>query len=70
MGSDAYVHRSVLSHIIPGSTEFAASVEGTSLRYNGEIIDDKDVAEAVDAQLEESRKDFTSWKALSAELGQ
>lgn len=68
--SDAYVQRGLLSYIIPGQTEFAASVEGTSLRYNGEIIDDEDVAEAVDAQLEESRKDFTSWKALSSELGQ
>jgi hypothetical protein len=68
-GSDAYVRRGFLSRIIPGSVEFGASVEGTSLRYNTEIIDEEDVSEAVDARLEESRQDFTSWKALSTELG-
>lgn len=67
--SDAYVQRGLLSRIIPGSVEFGASVEGTSLRYNTEIIDEEDVAEAVDTRLEESRQDFTSWRALSAELG-
>jgi len=66
--SDAYVQRGLLSRIIPGSVEFGASVEGTSLRYNSDIVDEEDVAEAVDARLEQSRQDFTSWKALDAEL--
>lgn len=67
-GSDAYVQRGFLSRILPGSIEFGASVEGTSLRYNTDIVDEEDIVEAVDDRLEESRQDFTSWKALSAEL--
>ena len=68
--TDAYVQRGLLSRIILGSVEFGASVEGTSLRYNIDVVDEEDVAEAVDNRLEQSRRDFASWKALDAELGQ
>lgn len=69
-GSDAYVRRGLLSSIIPGSTEFGASVEGTSLRYNRDIVDEEDVEDAIDARLEESRQEFTSWRALRSDLGE
>jgi hypothetical protein len=70
VGNDhTYVERpGVLSRFIPGSTDFAASVEGTRLRYNPELISDDEVEEAIDSRLEKARQEYTSWNALSSSL--
>jgi hypothetical protein len=64
-----YVERpGILSQFIPGSTNFAASVEGTRLRYNPDLISDEEVEEAIESRLEEARQEYTSWRALSSSL--